>query len=395
MNDRIAVELEAYTERLDGLGFHPQTVRAYKRTLRAFLEANPDALRIGEEEAAEAIVGYIASGPSSYDDQTRDASLRKWHHLRFDTHLGRKRLSLADYATSPQIEGEVRRLRSRLEADGLAPDVIRAHCSVVAMLLGWLFPDGLVDTRAVDESAALEFLATEKSHLTPSSAKVEASRIARYLRLLAEGHPSRRDGLPFAPACWGTSAPPRTIAEDELAAILSAQTNEDVGSRNRAALLLMANMGLRCCEVVALTLDDVDFRNGEIRVPATKCQDERRLPLEEGAGSALADYVAHHRPRGRSRAVFLRHKSHRGEPASLSQMRGSLRYQARLAGVADFGTHMLRRRAATSMVAAGTPMKVVADVLGHAEVRTTNEYLRVDVVGLRKVAADWPGDSRG
>jgi site-specific recombinase XerD len=93
--------------------------------------------------------------------------------------------------------------------------------------------------------------------------------------------------------------------------------------------------------------------------------------------------------------VFLRNKSHRGDPMSLPQMRNSLRYQARLAGVGDFGTHMLRRRAATSMVAAGTPMKVVADVLGHAEVQTTTAYLRIDLEGLRAVAAEWPGDGRG
>ena len=70
------------------------------------------------------------------------------------------------------------------------------------------------------------------------------------------------------------------ITEGELGAILSARSCDEVGSRNRAALLLMANMGLRCCEVVALTLDDVDFRNGTLTVAATKCQDARKLPLE-------------------------------------------------------------------------------------------------------------------
>lgn len=80
---------------------------------------------------------------------------------------------------------------------------------------------------------------------------------------------------------------------------------------------------------------------------------------------------------------------------SLSQMRNSLRYQARLAGIPDFGTHMLRRRAATSMVERGTPLKVVADVLGHAEIQTSKAYLRIDVEGLRAVASDWPGDHRG
>ena len=157
----------------------------------------------------------------------------------------------------------------------------------------------------------------------------------------------------------------------------------------------MANMGLRCCEVASLTLDDVDFRNGAVRVPAVKGRDERKLPLEPEAGAALADYVARHRPRSESRAVFLRNKSHRGEPMSVSQMRNSLRYQAKLAGIGDFGTHMLRRRAATSMVERGVSMKVVADVLGHADIQTTDAYLRIDVEGLREVAGEWPGDRRG
>ena len=388
-------ELASYGARLRELGFHPQSIKAYSRKLRQFLEVSPHTLDVGESESGAAIDEFLGGADVGHDDFTRDASLRKWHWLRFGTRLGRKRLDPADFRTSPQIDAELGRLRKRLESDGLTPAVVNAHCSVVGMFLGWMFPDGVVATEAVDEASALGFIESEKSHLRPSSAKVEATRISRYLRMLAEENPSRRRGLPFAPACWGTSTLPRMIDEGELGSILSARTTPEVGSRNRAALLLMANMGLRCCEVVALTLDDVDFRNGTVTVAATKCQDARTLPLEAGAGAALADYVAHHRPRSASRAVFLRNKSHRGEPMSLPQMRNSLRYQARLAGVGEFGTHMLRRRAATSMVAAGTPMKVVADVLGHAEVQTTTAYLRVDLEGLRAVAADWPGDGRG
>ena len=394
MNDPIARELASYERRLEDMGFHPKSVGAYSRKLREFLEANPHVLDTGEADAAAAINDFMGAGVA-YDDHTRDASLRKWHRLRFGVRLGRKRLRPDDFRTSLQIDAEVGRLRERLESDGLTPAVVNAHCSVVGMFLGWLFPDGVVTIQAVDEAAALEFIKSEKSHLKPTSAKVEATRIARYLRLLSEEDPTMRRALPFAPACWGASSLPRMITDEELDAILSVGSCDEVGSRNRAALLLMANMGLRCCEVVALTLDDVDFRNGTVNVAAAKCQDARTLPLEAGAGEALADYVAHHRPRSTSRAVFLRNKSHRGDPMSLPQMRNSLRYQARLAGVGDFGTHMLRRRAATSMVAAGTPMKVVADVLGHAEVQTTTAYLRIDVEGLRTVAAEWPGDGRG
>ena len=394
MNDPIARELASYERWLEDMGFHPKSVGAYSRKLREFLEANPHVLDTGEADAAAAINDFMGAGVA-YDDHTRDASLRKWHRLRFGVRLGSKRLRPDDFRTSLQIDAEVGRLRERLESDGLTPAVVNAHCSVVGMFLGWLFPDGVVTIQAVDEAAALEFIKSEKSHLKPTSAKVEATRIARYLRLLSEEDPTRRRGLPFAPACWGASSLPRMITDEELDAILSVGSCDEVGSRNRAALLLMANMGLRCCEVVALTLDDVDFRNGTVNVAAAKCQDARTLPLEAGAGAALADYICHHRPGSTSRAVFLRNKSHRGDPMSLPQMRNSLRYQARLAGVGDFGTHMLRRRAATSMVAAGTPMKVVADVLGHAEVQTTTAYLRIDVEGLRAVAAEWPGDGRG
>lgn len=394
MNDATTRELARFEERLNEMGFHPKTTSAYLRKLREFLAACPHVLDADEADSAAAINSFIGGGVA-YDDHTRNASLRKWHLLRFGTRVGRKRLDATDFATSTQIDAEVGRLRERLVSDGLTPAVVNAHCSVVGMFLGWLFPDGVVLADAIDEASALEFITSEKSHLKPTSAKVEATRIERYLRLLSEEDPARRKGLPFAPACWGTSSLPRMIDEGELGAILSSQTNPEVGSRNRAALLLMANMGLRCCEVVALALDDVDFRNGTVTVAATKCQDARMLPLEEGAGTALVDYICRHRPRSASRAIFLRNKSHRGEPMSLPQMRNSLRYQARLAGVGDFGTHMLRRRAATSMVAAGTPMKVVADVLGHAEVQTTTAYLRIDLEGLRAVAAEWPGDGRG
>lgn len=395
MEKAIAEEVLSFREALTGLGFHPKTVDAYARNLAGFLALNPGAVCADEEESENAINAHLASAAVRHDDFSLRAGLRKWHWLRFGKSIGKKRLLLAGTPVSPQIEEEVARFRRRLESDGLTRAVADAHCSIVTMLLAWRFPDGRVDVSAISEADALAYLTTEKSHLRPGSAKVEASRVKRYLLFLTEGDPGRPRGLPFAPACWGSGSLPRMTGAAELDSILSVETNPEVGSRNRAALLLMANMGLRCCEAAALTLECIDFRNGAVCVPATKGSEARRLPLERDAGEALADYIANHRPISESRAVFLRNKSHRGEPLSLSQMRNSLRYQARLAGIPDFGTHMLRRRAATSMVERGVPLKVVADVLGHVEIQTSKTYLRVDVEGLRTVASDWPGDRRG
>ena len=395
MDNAIAEEMASYRRELADLGFHPQTIRAYSRKLGEFLEHAPGILDASGEESAEAIEAYICTAPTAYDDFALCAGLRKWHWLRFREKLGKPRMGASDFAASPEIDDEVSRFRARLESDGLTGSVVDARCSAVSAFLGWRFPDGKVDVREIRDSDALAYITGVKAHLNPGAAKTEAGRIKRYLQLLSEDDPERGEGLPFVPACWGSSALPRMMGDEELLAIMSVETGPEVGSRNRAALLLMSNMGLRCCEVASLALDDVDFRNGTVRVPATKGCCERKLPLERACGGALAEYIAGHRPESESRAVFLRNKSHRGEPMSKSQIRSSLRYQARLAGIDDFGTHMLRRRAATSMVERGVPMKVVADVLGHAEVQTTKAYLRIDVEGLRSVAADWPGDGRG
>lgn len=395
MTDEIIEEIGRFERELERLGFHPQTVRAYRRKLREFLEERPETLGLGEDESADAIRRQIESGRGKYDGFSCSAALRRWHIMRFGTDLGRPRVRPGDFAPSAGVKAEAGRLRVRLESDGLSESAIDATCSTVTTFLAWRFPDGDVDPSEVRGSDVTGYLTEAKPHLKPAAARTEAGRIRRYLLLLSEEDPSRPDEPSYAPSCWGSSSLPRMVTDGELDAILSAQTGDEVGSRNRAAILLMANMGLRCCEVAALTLDDIDFRNGEVLVRASKSQSSRRLPLEAEAGAALADYLAVHRPRGASRSVFLRSKSHRGEPMSQSQIRGSLRYQARLAGVADFGTHMLRRRAATSMVASGNPMKVVADVLGHAGVQTTSGYLRMDVEGLRKVASEWPGGRRG
>ena len=111
MDNAIVEELASYKEKLVEAGFHPQTIRAYSRKLKEFLEACPGAIDAGKEEAAEAIESHIASSPTAYDDFMLSAGLRKWHLLRFGEKLGKIRLDPASFATSPQIAAEVGRYR--------------------------------------------------------------------------------------------------------------------------------------------------------------------------------------------------------------------------------------------------------------------------------------------
>ena len=67
MDNAIAEEMATYREGLAGLGFHPQTIRAYSRKLGEFLEHAPGILDAGKEESAEAVEAYIASAPTACD----------------------------------------------------------------------------------------------------------------------------------------------------------------------------------------------------------------------------------------------------------------------------------------------------------------------------------------
>lgn len=319
------------------------------------------------------------------------ASLHKWYEYRFGVERAKHRESREFYRSGPDIDEEVEAYCQHLKSNSLADSTVTAHRNSISMFLGWAFPDRPLLIEAITPKLILEYLATAKSHLKPKSRKTEAGRLVSHLRFAAERTNRIANEYLIKPAAWGDSLP-RKVEERELAALLSVGGDTEQSTRTKAAILLMGNLGLRCCEVAALTLDGIDFRKAVITIPATKGDFERRLPLDVETGAMLSAYIVDHRPRSMCRNIFLRHKKDRGEAMSTSQIRGSVRSHARLAGLGDFGTHMLRRRAATRLVETGTPLKIVADMMGHAEMQTTKTYLRLDDEGLRDAAADWPGD---
>jgi integrase len=91
-----------------------------------------------------------------------------------------------------------------------------------------------------------------------------------------------------------------------------------IALRVHAILLLLATLGVRAREVVALDLDDIDRSTGKIAIRG-KDGKSAQLPLADDAGAALAAYLRHDRPRSATRSVFIRHR------APLIQVRHSRR----------------------------------------------------------------------
>jgi len=194
---------------------------------------------------------------------------------------------------------------------------------------------------------------------------------------------------------WKLADVPRHIPFCDIEKLIDApDTSTGIGKRDRAILMMLGMLGLRAGEVVALRLDDIDWRLMQIRITEGKSKRERVLPLSSEICAALYDYIKNGRPQTRYRELFLRTRA----PLKPLAGSGSLVYivcrYIQVAGIdaPKKGTHLLRHSLATKLVNSEVPIKDIADILGHDSVQTTMIYTKVDTRRLKNVAMPFPGE---
>jgi integrase/recombinase XerD len=170
--------------------------------------------------------------------------------------------------------------------------------------------------------------------------------------------------------------------------LASCDRRRTVGRRDYAILLLLLRLGLRAGEVAAITLDDIDWRAGELLVGNGKGKREESLPLPADVGEAIVSYLRR-RPRTEDRALFLRALAPTGAIRG-SAVTAVMVTACKRAGVPVVGAHALRYTAATEMLRAGASLQEIGEVLRHKDERTTARYAKVDRKTLRRLAQPWP-----
>ncbi|MFG1352648.1 tyrosine-type recombinase/integrase [Xanthobacter autotrophicus] len=214
----------------------------------------------------------------------------------------------------------------------------------------------------------------------------------RYRELLGDDVAHLLRAVP-RPAYWRDAMLPMGLSPDELEQLFGA-FEAPCPSRRRgyAIVRCLTDLGLRSSEVVKLSLDDIDWQAGTVRIAAGKARRADVLPLPTATGAAIADYLVHERTKTRCRAVFVRHVAPLGEPVGRRVVQKALHAAYRRLGWDRTRVHILRHTLASRLINAGTPMKQIADVLRHRSIITSATYTRVDVTRLSAVALPWPGD---
>lgn len=215
----------------------------------------------------------------------------------------------------------------------------------------------------------------------------------RFLEMQGIATQHLRAGIPVLPS-WRAALSPIVLTAEDVTTLLQAiDRTTACGKRNYAAILCLCDLGMRVGDVARLALDDIDWRQGTMRIANHKQGRPFPLPLPTRVGKALAEYLTDGRPSSSSRMVFLRHARPVGVPTTVHALKVAVRRAWERSGLYGTfsGTHLLRHSAATRMKQQGTPFKAIADVLGHASLQTTVLYAQVDLPALRKTAQPWPG----
>jgi len=253
-------------------------------------------------------------------------------------------------------------------------------------------PVVLGDLRAPDVT---RFLVRKVHTVGASRAKLMVGALRSFFRFLRWRGDIAID-LAFAVprvADWRLSSLPKSLpAGDVERLIMSCRRATVTGQRDYALLLLLARLGLRAGEVVALTLDDIDWDAGELKVRG-KGGREDRLPIPRDVGRAMATYLRQGRPRDcTTRRFFIRRKAPLRGFASSVAVCTIVRRALERAGITSphKGAHLLRHSLATEMLRRGAPLAEIGEVLRHRLVDTTAIYAKVDLVALRALAQPWP-----
>jgi site-specific recombinase XerD len=273
---------------------------------------------------------------------------------------------------------------------GLVPGTIVGYVSHARWFLEGLGSGGVAGVSAGEVTGAV--LRKAASGVSVSAAQNFVSGVRAFLRFCFVEGIVERDLSQAALVVRGRRASllPRGISSEHARALLgSCDRRRPLGRRDYALIILLLRLGLRRGEVARLTLDDIDWRAGELVIHGKGRRDDR-LPLPADVGQAIAAYLRRGRPASERREVFLRARAPYA-PIASGTVASTVRRACRRAGIPEVGSHSLRHTTACEMVGAGVPIVQVGQVLRHSTLQSTAIYARVDIEQLRQLAAPWPG----
>jgi site-specific recombinase XerD len=393
--DPLGVYRKEFHAQLENQHYCPQTIARYDRCLAALNDQMAE-LGIGlkdlDEAAAVDLIGTSKLPP--HDAKRHRYMVRSFTKFLVglgvgkptpaavpaDTELGRLKHGYEDY---------LRRQR------GLSERTILQNWRLANRFLRFRFGGELGNLEEITVTDINAFLEQGASLKPPSREKSFSSLLRNFFRYLFKSGKIQinlASGILSVAHRYGTRTP-RHLTTEQVDALLKAiRSDTSTGRRNYAMALLVARLGLRAPEVIAIQLDDIDWRAGEIMVRG-KGKRHDRVPLPPDVGEALTEYIKRDRPSG-SRTLFVAAYPPHAPFKDGQVMKSILKSAFAKTGLKPLapyvGSHMLRHSLATNLVQRGATLEEISDLLRHRSRASTMIYAKLDLDGLRSIAQPWP-----
>lgn len=320
------------------------------------------------------------------------------------------------------VRSSIRRFVAYLREAGLfsEPIIHPYYEPLLTAFVDWLRDFRLLSVRSIEirTRAMRRFLGWLGEDATPAGvSSLTDDRVQRFLSLYASEFPGTRSEMAttlrnflhfcvhqgYLPAFPETAVPtsityrlstvPHGFTEDQAQKLLGCISQHTAaGRRNYTICLMLHTYGVRCGQLCALRLQDIDWERNQIFFKATKHGKDSLLPLTTTVGERLLNYLKSERPRGTGHhEVFLTCFAP-VHPLPAGNVSSMVHTYARSAGIPPpfRGAHAFRHGFAARMLQQGHPLKSIADVLGHRDLDTTFIYAKVDFNALTQVALPWP-----
>ena len=309
----------------------------------------------------------------------------------------RARALIKEPATKTAPGGPVDRLMAAYDAHldrvcGLSVETRRRRQLLARQFLRWRFGRQQPQVDRLHAKQVSSFVFSRARRIGPTGIRALVVHLRSFLRFL-EFSGRLRPGLsgsvpqPVPPL---PPPPPSTLEPKQWRRFLhSFPRTTPQGRRDYAIVLCLARLALRGQEVVNLTLEDLDWRAMTVRLRQTKQQRERLLPLLDAVAKAIVSYLKHGRPPTPSRVLFVHHLAPVGRPLTAPFVRRLVRRAFARCRIQASGSYILRHTWATWAHRRGAGLKLIADVLGHRSLQSTQRYAHVNLEELRQVALPW------
>lgn len=387
----LASHMDMFARILAAEGYAPHTIRtkcAWVADLSHWLKRRGLPLTELDEERVKQFHARHRNAKSRGDATTGQQLLKFLRDRGAIAPLSRK----TDRSALGRLMGDYERFLSSQR--GLARSTVNGYLSIVRRFLSAHFGNSPLRLHTLRPADLHRFVLREARRVSRARAGTTVTALRSFLCFLRQRGTIKTDlaAALFGVAYWRFSHIPKSLPPDQVERLLqSCDRDTPSGQRDYAILLLLARLGLRGGEVRAMTLDDLDWKRGDILVRG-KGQRLERLPLPRDVGAALVQYLRHARPACSTRKVFVRLKAPR-HGLRLSAICCVVRRALQRAGLnPDFkGAHLLRHSLATNMLRRGASLGEIGQLLRHRQPTTTQIYAKVDIEALRAISLPWIG----